>query len=280
MRPSIIPHDLTGKALYDFIVKNEGLIIHSKKSELKRADSITHHTMYIDSKGVLIQSKEEAFSTLQSSESKVLKAVLAINTTNWFDSHYDVHISGLWKKSISDNRNKGFYLLKNHNRTFEDVIAEGCIAETKTVAWSELGITANGTTEVLLFNALLNKERNEYMYGQYQKGYVKEHSVGMRYVKMLTCINDDDYPVQKENWDKYIEVVSNRADAEKAGFFFAIIEAKICEGSSVLFGSNSMTPTISIEEVTGSTKDEPLDSTHDEPQFDLLSAIKQTKFIN
>ena len=89
---------------------------------------------------------------------------------------------------------------------------------------------------------------------------------------MVTCINDDDYPVQKENWDKYIEMVANRADAEADGYFWAILEAQIIEGSAVLFASNCVTPT--LETTLLGTKNEPLTSTQEEPPFDLMKAIK------
>jgi hypothetical protein len=99
----------------------------------------------------------------------------------------------------------------------------------------------------------------------------------MRYIKLVTCIDDDDYPVQKENWDKYIEMVANRDEAEADGYFWAILEAQVVEGSAVVFASNCMTPT--LETSIMGTKSEPLLSTSDEPPFDVLAAIKATKFI-
>ena len=121
------------------------------------------------------------------------------------------------------------------------------------------------------------------MFDQYRKGYVKQHSVGMRYVKMVTCINDEDYPVQKENWDKYITMVANRADAEASGYFWAVLEAKVMEGSAVLFGSNCMTPTALVEDYddnSESTKNQPPPGTGNEPPFDLSKALLETKFFN
>lgn len=274
MKPSIIPNDLTGKALFDFMVKNESLIIHAKKSEVKKADSIIHSASYVTDKGVIVSKAE--FDTVQTDPTK-LKVSVVINTTNFLDSHGDVHIPGLWKKSINDNKRNGFYLLKEHRRGFEDVIAESCMGETKLMPWTAIGINLAGNTEALVFTGSIDKGRNEFMYSQYSKGYVKQHSVGMQYCKMATCINDDDYPVQKENWYKYIEQVANRKEAEEEGYFWAILEAKIVEGSAVLFGSNSMTPTLLVQ--SDSTKTEPVITTPKEPPFNLIEAIKQTTFI-
>ena len=274
-----LPENLTGKALFDFLVKNESLIFHTKKSEIKRADSSFSAPLFINEKGQLID-KAEVVET-QTDPTKI-KVQVVINTTNWFDSHSDVHIPTLWKKSLLDNKKSGFYLLDNHERGFEDVIAEGCAASTQTMKWTDLGINIPGTTEALVFTGIIEKDRNEYMFGQYQKGYVKKHSVGMRYVKMVTCINDKDYPVQQENWDKYIEMVANKQDAIDQGYFWAILEAQIIEGSAVLFASNTMTPTLEVSDYEeDSTKNEPPVSTHEEPESkSFLTMIKQTKFIH
>lgn len=99
MKPTIIPSNLTGKSLYEFLVKNESLIIHSKKSEIKRGDNITFSTFFVDEKGLLV-SKANVVETQVSTDQ--IKAVVVINTTNWYDSHGDVHIPGIWKKSLND----------------------------------------------------------------------------------------------------------------------------------------------------------------------------------
>lgn len=278
-----IPNNLTGKDLFDYLVKNEALIFHAKKSVTKEADSFYSAPLFVDDKGNIV-TKAETAEPLQA-EGNRLRVVPVINTTNWYDSHGDVHIPGLWKKSLSDNKRNGFYLLNTHGRRFEDVIADECAGMTKNLSWKELGLDISGTTEALIFNGIVEKDRNEYMYEQYLKKRVKKHSVGMQYMKMLTCIDDEDYPVQKENWDKYIEMVANREEAEESGYFWAVLEAKIMEGSAVLFGSNTVTPTLettllgktsSVED----TNDQPPLSTESQPSiFDLDKAIKEVKII-
>src|SRR5690606_32462188 len=118
---------------------------------------------------------------------------------------------------------------------------------TEMLRWPELGLNLSGITEALVFSGKIEKERNPGMFEQYRKGYVKQHSVGMRYMKMVTCINDEDYEKQKSDWDKYIEQVVNKKEAEEAGYFWAVTEAKVIEGSAVLFGSNSITPSLEVK---------------------------------
>lgn len=278
-----IPAGLTGKALFDYLVKNEDLIFHARKSTVKWADEVCLMPLYVNEKGDLVSKAD--LPPQQGVDYSRLKVAPVINTTNWYDSHGDVHIPGLWKKSISDNKRNGFYLLDTHGRHFQDVIAEACPAATKTMSWKELGLVISGTTEALMFTGIIEKARNEYMFDQYEKGYVKNHSVGMRYIKMLTCIDDDDYPVQKENWDKYIKEVANREDAEESGYFWAVLEAQIVEGSAVLFGSNGITPNTEATLIPSKTQVEdtpeqpPLGTGKEPSPFDLDQAIKQVKII-
>jgi hypothetical protein len=273
MKSKYIPPHLTGKGLFNYLVKNEALIFHAKKSEVKKADGCYASPFYINAKGELTTKAEVTETQIDPTR---LKVVVVINATNWLDSHGDVHIPGLWKKSLSDNKRTGFYLLNSHRRDFEDVIAEGCSGFTKQLSWKELNLDIPGVTEALIFDGIVEEQRNEYMFGQYQRGYVKKHSVGMRYIKLVTCINDDDYPVQKENWDKYIEMVANRDEAEAEGYFWAVLEAQVVEGSAVVFASCDVTPT--LETSLLGTKTEPPLGTLVEPPL-TLDDIRQTKFI-
>lgn len=279
----IVPAGLTGKALFEHVVKNEAFILHAKRNEIKSADGLHPGVMFVDDNGRL---KTKALTDPNFEEipddSEELMVKAAINTTNYFDSCWDVHINGIWGKSLKDNTT-GFYLLKEHRQYFEDVIGEGLKAKVVKMSWADLGFPQyEGITEVLLFTGKIMKERNPYMFDQYRKRRVKQHSVGMRYVKILTCINDDDYPVQKENWDKYFPMIVNKEDAERAGIFWAVLEAKCIEGSAVLFGANCLTPTVGISASTTnkSTDEEPSVDTPEQPQpFDIMKAIEKTTFL-
>jgi hypothetical protein len=72
----------------------------------------------------------------------------------------------------------------------------------------------------------------------------------MRYVKIDLAINSEEkyYADEKKVWDKYIDEVANRDEAEKQGYFWAVTEAKAIEGSAVVIGSNQITPTLEVEE--------------------------------
>ena len=84
------------------------------------------------------------------------------------------------------------------------------------------------------------------MFKQYADVNVTNQSVGMRYVKLLLAVNNEEYKTEKEIWDKYYPVIANKSAADEQGYFWAVTEAKVVEGSAVPIGSNQVTPTISV----------------------------------
>jgi len=232
--------NLKGKDLFEFLVKNEKTLIAQKKYDLKRADAFSFTGQVEDNRGHAVKAN---IGTLAGKTE--LNVTSVINTTNWYDSHGDVHIKGLWKKSLSEV--KGLYLLQEHSMSFKGIISDEVQAYTKSISWKSLGVDADGSTEALVFNSLVRQGRNGYMFEQYRDGFVKNHSVGMRYVKLDLALNDEDYPAYKELWDKYIDGIANRADVEEMGYFWPVTEAKVVEGSAVPIGSNVITPTQSVK---------------------------------
>lgn len=259
-----IPESLTGKALFDFLIKNKSLLIAAKKAVVKEADGIPG--LYVNEKGQIVKTIKQAVQ-----DSNTLDATLIINTTNYFDSHGDVHIPGIWKKSIAET--KEMYLLNQHVMSFEDIITDTIKTYTKKFSWKDLGYGADGITEALVFDAVMERVRNPFMFGQYEKGYVKNHSVGMRYVKIFLAINDDNYKEEFAIWNTYEGDIVNLSDAESAGYFWAVTEAKVIEGSAVVRGSNKITPVYSIGTSSKeSTEDQPPPSTENQPQESLEDA--------
>jgi len=255
----------TGKKLFDWLVDNKKTLISQKKFEIKKADAICSYVEFLNDKG---DAKKAADQNISSDATK-LKARLIINTTKLFDSHSDVHIDGLWGKSLAET--PLLYLLQEHNMTFKGIISDDIQASVKTMSWKSLGAAYEGSTQALVFDVVIDKNRNEYMFGQYLKKYVKNHSVGMRYVKIYMCINDEGYSSEYDNWNKYYPLIANKDDVDAQGYFFAVTEAKVVEGSAVPKGSNFVTPTQSIEE----EKQEPVNSTHHTTQ-----PLKDTRIMD
>ena len=146
------------------------------------------------------------------------------------------------------------------------------------MSWKDLGQPYDGQTEALVFESTIKQSRNGYMFAQYKDGNVRQHSVGMWYVvgKMFLCVDSTDkgWEQEKKNWDKYIDYAANRKDVEEHGYFYAITEAKVIEGSAVPLGSNWATPTLDTE------VKEPPESTPQEPDKSTLSNDEVIKRIN
>lgn len=258
-----VPADLQGKELLRFLVENKSLLISEKKSAIKRADAIAVPVEVtgrysVDKEGQLVKAAADVALTPDQPGAGPETVVVVINTTNIMDSHVDVHIPGLWKKSISDNKYQVH--LQEHEMSFAAVISDESKGYTEKIAWKDLGANYPGVTEALLFATPL-KGRNPFMEDQYRKGYVKNHSVGMQYVTIKLCINESEDEYYKEeyaNWVQYSPQVVNLSDAEARGYFWAVTEAKIIEGSAVVKGSNIITPTLGFKSAEPETSTQPI----------------------
>jgi len=246
----------TKKELYEFLVKNKQKIIAQKKAEMKYADCVSFEPVIVRDKS----STEKANNPIDISNLNRLKVVVIVNTTNIMDHHSDVHIPGLWKKSLREN--KMIMHIQEHAMKLEKIISDGknLKAFTRSFSWAELGVNFEGNTEALVFESTIERRRNEFMLEQYGNAYVKNHSVGMRYVQLVFCINDDNFGAEFEAWEKYFPLVANQEAAEEKGFFWAVKEAKVIEGSAVPLGSNWVTPTLD-----NNAKSEPPEGTLIEP---------------
>lgn len=271
-----IPEGMYGKELFKFLITNKAILIAEKKMTIKQADAVSFKSSYyVNDKGEVV--KAAAASQPVDEDDDVIKRTTVINTTNWFDSHSDVHIDGLWKKSLSENR--GLYLLEEHRMSFKGIITDEVKAYTKKLSWRDLGFDIEGMTEALIFDNTIEKARNEFMFNEYRKNRVKNHSVGMRYVDMEMAINNEDYKEEFAAWNKYVERIANREDAENQGYFFPIKQARVIEGSAVPIGSNIMTPTLAQSMKSESTAEQPSQDTGEQPPFDLYKAIQETQFL-
>jgi len=220
------------------VVREKDTIIAQKKSKMKEADGIV----------ITDAAQKSVKKQVEVDEDKdELEAVLIINTTNFMDSHGDVHMPGLWSKSLNENRN--IMHLQEHQMKFDKIIADGedLNAFTRKFSWSDLGYSYMGETEALVFSSKIKRERNGYMFDQYRRGRVNNHSVGMGYVKIELAVDDKDEAEYYKNWTDNIDKIANREKADETGYFWIVREAKVIEGSAVPIGSNTATPTYDIK---------------------------------
>ena len=232
----------TKKEMFSELVKNRDILIAQKKSIKKEIDcSVLVDPIIVRDKKDITNKEDDIINNINLDQ---LKVVAIINTTNYLDGHGDVHIPGIWSKTLREN--KMIMHLQEHEMEFDKIIADGkeLNAYVKNYTWAELGYSYEGVTEGLTFESTILRKRNEFMLNQYANGWVKNHSVGMRYVKMDFAINDEDNPNEFEAWNKYYPEIANKEKADEQGYFWYVLEAKLIEGSAVPIGSNQATPTI------------------------------------
>lgn len=226
--------------MYKALKANQNLIIDSKKATVKFTD-------WLDMRVMAVKSQDAEKAEGEEVEIKLGDYIFpVINTTNYLDSHGDVHIDDIWNVSIADQKNKVYYII-NHDLEIGKVIAypDDVVPMVKSMAWTELGRPYSGLTQALIFKVKLtergNADANQAIIGK----VALQNSIRMRYIRMKLCINDTAQYFKEEyaNWLQYVDKVANREEVEDLGYFWAILEAQIYkEGSAVLFGSNDVTP--------------------------------------
>ncbi len=129
------PEFKTQKEVFAWIAANEERIIAAKKATIKLADAVTFGAFTFE-KG---EQAEKANKPVKEDVDQV-KVKAVINTTNLRDSHEDVHIPGLWKKSLKEN--KDIWHDQEHKHTFDSTISDydDLKAYTETMTWKELGL--------------------------------------------------------------------------------------------------------------------------------------------
>jgi hypothetical protein len=240
--------------LFAELKANKEDLINLKRAKVKNADGLE----------LKHSSKTEAIKGINLEDGYIYAV---INTTKYMDSHSDVHMDGIWNKSVKEQQGKIFYLA-DHALELEKVIAfpKDVSMQLDMIDWKELGLNIQGQTQALIFKVAKDKIRLKSAKEIIEENITIEHSVRMQYVKLFLCINNEDegYKEEKANWDTYSPFVVNKEEAEENGYFWAVTDAKIYkEGSMVLAGSNDITPLLQkeIEAVEDTSKDEPLKDT-------------------
>jgi hypothetical protein len=182
-----------------------------------------------------------------------------INTTKYLDSHNDLHLDGIWTKSVGEQQGK-IYFVSDHDLTIKSVIAFPKDVEMKVeqIAWKDLGADFEGSTEALIFKVAKEDIQLKEAKTIIEQKVAIEHSVRMQYVNIDLAINSEEKDLAEERalWDSTIGLVANKAQALEQGYFWAVGEAKIFkEGSMVLSGSNDVTPMLLSKQEIEPSKD-------------------------
>ncbi len=236
-----------------FIQKNFDEIKRLKLSEYKTNSEITVKSELIKDFTPQIEDITSDFIEIKS----------VINTTNIIDSHQDLHTPKIWNKTVIDNPYS--YHLKQHEAKFESVISSKAKSYNEDSNFNLLGLNVDFKTVANINQFFIGKDKNPFMFKKYVEGEVKEHSVGMMYVAFDIAYYDEDSQKNMDYFESAKKQAVNPEVADEYGYVWVVHEARKREGSAVVFGSNSVTPTLYVknyEPPISTRKDEPPISTH------------------
>ena len=191
----------------------------------------------------IVKPAEAEKAAMQPDSDEVLYRTIVANTYNYMDSHDDVHVKGIFTKSI--NETKKIFLLHDHEFKITSQIGTINQAYEKSVSWKEVGLDKSGMTTALLLDSSIEKAKNAAIFDAYKNGEINQHSVGMQYVKIDLAIDDKEDKEAFALYSSILPTLGNADKAEEQGYFFVVSEAKLRETSAVLMGSNDLTGVLS-----------------------------------
>jgi len=256
----------TKEDLFFELKKNESKLIALKTSEVYKSHEKGQFSF------LNLDKSEDLTKGLYGAKPNCIYPI--ISTTNYMDSHKDVHFNGSMTKTAKEQNGKVVYAL-DHELKFDSIIAwqKDVNMFVRQIDWSLVGKNFTGKTEALIFEIEKDKiSRKDVLAAIENKVSEFQNSIRMVYVKMVLGMNSND----KDH-------ASNKAYyvAEECDHFWGVEELKIYkEGSLVVAGgSNDATSIYSkeIEAVDNTSKQEPSNDTQDKQQ--LIKTINNFKFI-
>lgn len=175
----------------------------------------------------------------------IIEVKAIINTTNVIDSHMDLHLQGIWNKTVKDNPYNP--VLKQHENKFESVIANKAKNLNQNMNFKDIGVDIDFAMQANCNIFLVDKNKQPLMFDKYSSGEVEQHSVGMMYVDMDIAYYDESSQKEMDFFNEMLALCINPEIAEEAGYVWIVREAKKREGSAVVFGSNPITPTLYVK---------------------------------
>ena len=243
--------------------------IKDKEEELKKIKKATYKTdASVVFKSELKQDFEPQIEDIVS-DTILVKAV--INSTNIIDSHMDLHLDKIWNKTVKDNPFS--HHLKQHEKIFESVISNKAKSYNEKTNFNKLGLNVDFKTVANINEFTLSREKMPFMFDTYKNGEVTQHSVGMMYVDLEIAYYDEDSEKNMNFFNEMKQLAVNPEVADEYGHFWVVREAKKREGSAVVFGSNSVTPTLYVKNY------EPQTSTRKEEAANALLRAKKNKLL-
>ncbi len=247
--------NLKGRELFKYLREHKSELISAKKSAIKFTDGVTAKVTPVS------PTKTTKVSTTKvdtgetpvepTGETGKLPVTVVCNTAWFCDSQMDVLTDTAYDESITTKGNSIPHIA-DHQQKSTAHVGDVTRVSKQVLPLKELGLTQEGSTTALVMETIIREDYNEDVFKFYQNGKINQHSIGLNYGELLLAIdsNHEDDVEEKAVWDLYYPNIINKEVVDKHGYFWAVPKADIVENSCVLFGSNSLTPTLSTKSAT------------------------------
>lgn len=197
-----------------------------------------------------------AEGNIEDIEEGVLPVKVVCNASWWDDSQDDVLTDKCYDNSIAQ---KGILIphIADHTWLSTSHVADTKAVYTQKISLKELGLDMPGSTTCAIMESSVREDYNPQVYRFYKNKKINQHSIGLQYVSIGMCINDEEFLPEYELWQKYFNKIINKDKAEETGYFWIVPEIRWLENSCVLFGANELTPTLSNNKLFINTSQEP-----------------------
>lgn len=230
----------TKEEMFKELKDNLDLIIDKKKSEF----------LHSCDKGTAVSCKSLNGLKLDDAEKASLDMdndyyYIVVNSTNILDSHEDLHVDGIWNKSVQEQQGKN-YLVTDHELEINNVVVRKEHIEmfVATVSFKSLGYPYAGNTQILVYKFRKDRVLIQSVKEWLESGDEIQASVRMRYITIEFALdsNDPEYATEKKRYEQYKPKIANIADFDYVYYFYIIKEAaNQRESSLVVAGSNHVT---------------------------------------
>jgi hypothetical protein len=269
----------TQEELFSYLKANKSTLIAEKQLNTKFTDSLQKAT------GVRARTTKPTKETKDSSEDSssdpalpegTLEVVVVCNTANFVDSHMDMLTKDAYTASV-DAKGTSIPHIADHRQSSTSHVGDVTAVYTKDISLKDLGYNGKGSTTALVMETTIRKDYNPDVYKFYKNGKIDQHSIGLRYGDMAMAINSkhEDYVEELAVWDEYYPQVINKEAVDTKGYFWVVKEVDVIENSCVLFGANSLTPTLAIKSDTLSSIDINFKQQHIGETMNLEEALSE-----
>jgi len=247
---------LSKDELAHYLKTNKSTLIAAKKADIKYTSSIINKP-HVIAKREVREVKEEATKDsntptdpLPVVSSTTLDVKVVCNAAWFCDLHMDVITDTAYDSSVAANAiNLTIPHIADHKQTSTSHVGDVTAFYTEVMPLKDLGLDQVGSTTALVMETTIRQDYNADVFKFYQNGKIDQHSIGLRYNGLDIAINNatEDYAEEKALWDQYYPNVINKDLVDSRGYFYVINDMTVVENSCVLFGANSLTPTLSIK---------------------------------